>query len=287
MTREGVLPLSSRSQTRYNAGAMSTRRLILIGGALVIAAGCIVYLAHHLGQPSTQAGSQQRPGSPRTWQPVAPGIEVRSFIRMGERGPAEILAVRVNPERCRIRVVDARRDFGDAAATSDQVCPPRGAAINGSFFADGTSRRPLGLLICDRRAIQSHILGDQWGVFAVTEDRAAIIRSRDPLPVAVTQALQAKPRLVIAGRIPHFKQQPAACRSAVGLDRKGRVFLAATDDFLTLAEWASCMRDSLECVDALNLDGGPSTQLTVRGRRSSAVRGGWPVPVLIAVEPRQ
>ena len=260
---------------------------MLIGGALAIAAGCALYLVHQLWQPSLDATDQQRPSPPRARQQVAPGVEVRSFIWRGERGPAEVLAIRVDPAQCHIRAVDARNDFGDAGATSDQVCPPRGAAINSSFFADGTSRRPLGLLICDRRTIQSHISGDQWGIFAVTEDRAAIIRSRDPLPVAVTQAVQTKPRLVIAGRIPHFKQQPAACRSAVGLDRKGRVLLAATDDFLTLAEWASCMRDSLECVDALNLDGGPSTQLTVRGRRSSAVRGGWPVPVLITVEPRQ
>jgi hypothetical protein len=43
----------------------------------------------------------------------------------------------------------------------------------------------------------------------------------------------------------------------------------------------------LGCTDALNLDGGPSTQLSARaGEFSLDVGGGWPVPNAVAFLPR-
>jgi uncharacterized protein YigE (DUF2233 family) len=217
------------------------------------------------------------------WRGVALGIELRSLTAAGPYGPAKIAAVRINPAQARIRVV--RIEQGDPpGARSEEVCPARGAAINASFFAEKPFMQPLGLLICDGKKAQSrHPVGD-WGTFLVTDKGAKIIASSDILPPGVKQAVETKPRLVIEGTVPDFRPQPAARRSAVGVDGKGRVILAASDGFLTLEQWAGVLRESLDCPNALNLDGGPSTQFCVRGEASETVKGGWPVPVVITAE---
>ena len=57
----------------------------------------------------------------------------------------------------------------------------------------------------------------------------------------------------------------------------------------SLAGWLSrpARRGGLGCHDALNLDGGPSTQASLRaGDTRLEVLGGWPVPTGLVVVPR-
>ena len=83
--------------------------------------------------------------------------------------------------------------------------------------------------------------------------------------------------------------QPAATSwqdTAPGIEVQGRVIFAAAEGALTLEAWAAFLRNTLGCVDALNFDGGPPTQLAVRGKMSLDIPGGWNVPVFITVEAR-
>jgi uncharacterized protein YigE (DUF2233 family) len=252
---------------------MKRRRLFFICLVLLFGGGYF-YHSHSLSAKAEPA-----------WRKVAPGIELRSFARTGNYGAAKILAVRVDPVKAIIRVVKIKK--GDPpGARAEAVCPARGAAINGSFFAEEPFMQPMGLLVCDGKKLQKRFPVGEWGTFLVTAKGAAIIKSADKLPAGVKQAVEGKPRLVVDGKISRFKSQPAARRSAVGLDAKGRVMLAATDGFWTLEQWAAVMKADLNCVKALNLDGGPSTQLCVKGDASQTIPGGWPVPVLITAEPR-
>ena len=216
------------------------------------------------------------------WREVAPGIELRQLTNTVDGTKLDVVAARAEPAQCQLRVVNVYHNLQDASALSEEVCPRRGAAINASFF--GEDLRPLGLLIADgRKYVPPHTTG-AWGVFWLRHGRPGLVPTPDHIPDDVTQAVQCKPRLVIAGMIPRFKQQVAARRSAVGLDAHGRIILAASRTPMSLDAWARCLRDQLGCVDALNLDGGPSTQLAVRGRATATVPGGWGVPVFLTVE---
>ncbi|MHB9025747.1 MAG: phosphodiester glycosidase family protein [Armatimonadota bacterium] len=241
--------------------------------AIVIAAIALL----HLREGTTRA--QQAPAR-AGWRQTAPGIEVR---KLGdERNPT--IAVRVDPARCRIRVVDAHQRKAQQGSTAQKVCPPNGAAINASFFADDLT--PIGLVIADGKKTRPLRNDAGWGIFLLRQGRPEIISAKNARVLNVTQAAQSKPRLVIAGNIPSFKSQPPAYRSAVGVDKQSRLLLAASNGLYSLEGWAHLCRDDLGCVNALNLDGGPSAQLAVRGKYPQNVEGGWDVPVLITVEPK-
>jgi uncharacterized protein YigE (DUF2233 family) len=214
------------------------------------------------------------------WTQTAPGMDVARLTGAhGER----VMAVRMNPARCTFRVHDAYTGVTPPGAWAESICPAHGAVINASYFGD--AREPLGLLVVDGQLRQRHFPRHEWGTFQVRDGKAELVLSSNTLAPDVTQAIECKPRLITQGIIPSFKPQRAASRSAVGIDKQGRVIFAVTDGSdLTLEQWASFLRDRLGCMEALNLDGGPSAQLTVHGRVPINVKGGWPVPTLLVGE---
>lgn len=224
-----------------------------------------------------------------TWRETAAGLETRAFTEKVAGDTVSITVARIDPARWTLRVVDRHQGKVGAGARAGDICPSPGAAINASFFDENTA--PLGLLIIDGKQRYPRHPVRGWpgggGLFVVRKGKPSIIAHTAKVPAGAEYAVQCWPRLVIAGKIPKFKQRPSALRSAVGIDAAGRVLFAASTGSLTFEEWAAFLHDDLACVDALNLDGGPSTQLTVRGKREIAVPGGWPVPVLITAEKKK
>jgi uncharacterized protein YigE (DUF2233 family) len=101
------------------------------------------------------------------------------------------------------------------------------------------------------------------------------------------EAIQCGPRLVIDGYIPDFYPEISA-RSGIGIDPSGRIVLAVTEQGeLTLRQFALALK-AFGCVDALNLDGGPSTQLFLKaGKTLLDVPGGYGVPTALLLVPRR
>jgi len=75
-------------------------------------------------------------------------------------------------------------------------------------------------------------------------------------------ALQVGPRLVVHGKTLKFKPSLAR-RSGIGIRQDGNILVVATEKELTMEEFAKLFLE-LDCPDALNLDGGGSTQLNVQ-----------------------
>jgi uncharacterized protein YigE (DUF2233 family) len=124
-----------------------------------------------------------------------------------------------------------------------------------------------------------------WGVFWIAKGAAHISHTRDfDENKAVSQAMQCGPRLVVGGKVTDLKPQWSQ-RSGVGIDRRGRVVLAISSGPLALSDWAQFLFPArARLPDALNLDGGPSTQIayntpTFRGK----LLGGWPVPDALVI----
>ena len=156
-------------------------------------------------------------------------------------------------------------------------------AINGGYF-DGRGA-PMGLRI-SRHHKSSPLRRADWGVFWILGGRAQIAHTRDYRPKDLPdEAIQCGPRLVVRGRATTLKPQWSR-RSGLGIDARGRVVLAIADGPLSLEDWAQAWASSagLSCRDAINLDGGPSTQLALSGVKGrQGVSGGWPVPDAIVI----
>lgn len=222
------------------------------------------------------------------WQRVAPGVEMRQFPISSPSifGNGQIIAVRTTPARLRVlqgttRAVGQWRKDAKAVAT-----------INGGFFdKDG---KTLGLRIADGKK-KSNLHNANWGVFFLERTSQGklvpkIIHTRDykqnkSAARNITQALQCGPRLVVNGKTTDLKPQTAR-RTGIGIQKDGKVVIAVSDSALLFEDWAKLwtQRDGLNCENALNLDGGGSTQLSLQTHAKSVeVTGAWPVPDIIAV----
>ena len=202
----------------------------------------------------------------------------------------EIHAFRVDPRILRFRVVSATSGKRD---TVRSITRQEGLilGVNASYFDE--KERPLGLLIDKGKKIQK-LRNVDWGVFQVTKAGApTIVHARDYVVRPDTDAaVQAGPRLVVDGKVLKLKPQIAR-RTAVCVDRSERVVLVVTEGGLFLRDIAELMAKDvgsggLGCKNALNLDGGPSTQAAFTlGTDSWDLYGGSSVPVVLGIQPRE
>lgn len=154
-------------------------------------------------------------------------------------------------------------------------------AINASFF--DPQGRAMGLVIKDGKIINP-LRKTSWGVFQINQDKPRILHTSDYRPSASTHfALQAGPRLIINGSIPTFKDALPSRRSALCVTPKKEVIIAVTyPGFLSLQELATGLKSF--CKDALNLDGGSSTQFYLKTKKlQKDFPGLEPVPNALAV----
>jgi uncharacterized protein YigE (DUF2233 family) len=228
------------------------------------------------------------------WQKIEEGFEARVLAFNGRQFETNIRiqALRVDPEKFPLRVIDSRA-FGveklgvKTLAEKSQAL----AVINGGFFLP--DYRPLGLLIVDGRETNPLRRVD-WGIFMIEDHSPRIIHTTEFVTGrSVSQALQVGPRLVVNGRELRLKRQVAR-RSAIGVNSKKEVILVSTMETEAYAQDLAKIfflpesAGGLECCDALALDGGPSAQMfAVYKSLSLNIPGGWPVPNGIGVFKKQ
>ncbi len=230
--------------------------------------------------PSTDAGGAAKQNS---WREISPGVEMRRWHVTVEGLRVPVVAVRAEASRFRV-------DTGAALDVATWRKRMASAVVaNGGFF--DTDGRTLGLRIARGKQIAPLRKAD-WGVFYVSPKGARIVHTRDwaswspRVKARVREAVQCGPRLVVDGQVLHLKPQWAR-RTGLGVMRDGRIVLAVTEDEMSFAAWAAlwARRDGLNCRDALNLDGGGSTQIAIRTSKASYdVSGAWPVPDVVAVK---
>lgn len=114
--------------------------------------------------------------------------------------------------------------------------------------------------------------------------------TKEPRPIAIEGldfAIQSGPRIIIDGEVPRLKPQ-AAPRTALGITRDGRLLIAVTYGAFAYADaLGRFLLEELEVLDALLLDGGPSTQLYAKvGQLSIDHPGGTPVANGVGLVPR-
>ena len=212
------------------------------------------------------------------WQKLDNGLEMRTIYRRTGISVVTVTALRAPAARVHVGSGHLWRAPEWAAKTGAL------AVVNGGYF--NAQAQPLGLRVSDGKRTNALYARANWGVFFIRDGRAFIAHTRDYKPSPQTkQAMQCGPRLVVKGHTTDLKEQWGR-RSGIGVDARGRVILAVSDGALSFDDWAALWADAgaMNCPDALNLDGGGSTQMSVKSKCPVEISGAWPVPDVVLVK---
>jgi hypothetical protein len=218
---------------------------------------------------------------------VAPGIEHVTFqVQPGDAEPFSGHAFKIDLDVAELRLVPA--GGSSSRRTVEEIVAPYAAvvAINASFF--DKEGRAMGLAVDEGRLIASG-KRQSWGALVVDDKKARIVLGAEVKdPVAHRLVVQGIPRLVVGGKVQQLKPQIAE-RTAVCAE--GNVVVLVVSTKAETTAFSRFLTDPAEsaglgCVDALNLDGGPSTQLVVKlPALALSLPGGWGVPNALVVAP--
>lgn len=207
------------------------------------------------------------------WEQLSDGLEQSHFqIPTSTLLSSSVVAVRADPSRFSLRVVRAA-EHGWKKATVRQLCKASGASvcINSNFFDE--QGKPLGVVIS--RGIQHQKMhsggGTLTGVLFSTADAVSIVHRSSFSAEKVIEASQAGPRLISEGApVVGIKGTSNPTNLSIAcLDKRGAVILLR----VTLAMFGGSMstiqntllHPALGCIEALNFDGGGSSQMHISG----------------------
>jgi exopolysaccharide biosynthesis protein len=226
----------------------------------------------------TNSAHAQKIPSQISWQSLKPGIETARFnFNAGAVFSSSIVLVRSDPNLFRVQVIRSS-EFGWKRADIRSLCRKSGATacINSNFFDE--QGKPLGVVI-NRGIIHNKIHKGGGTITAVlyATPKVLAITHRDEFSThGVVEATQAGPRLLAAGRpIDGVKSSVRSSNlSGACIDREGRfiMFRVASGMFgcTTNQLQELLMHPSINCIDAINFDGGGSSQLFISAAASGS-----------------
>lgn len=190
------------------------------------------------------------------------GIEYRDLPGTLSTPWSHIHAFRIDLQHNELALITAKT-LGLKHASVQQFAHPNGAllAINGGFFDQGF--HPLGLRINNNKLENPLKPISWWGIFSIKGNKPSITTVRHfHQDDQIAFAVQSGPRLLIKGKIPSLKPG-LADRTALGITARGKIIiLVSTHSVMSTQDLAKILKSPpLSCTDALNLDGGSSSQL--------------------------
>ncbi len=223
------------------------------------------------------------------WRELAPGIEYRDLNTNLLIPWSHIHTFRIDLKKNKLDLIMAN-DLSLHNASVGAFAHHSSAliAINGGFFDQNF--HPLGLRIGNQQQHNPLKRISWWGVFSVKNQTPHLSSVRQyASDNDVDFAVQSGPRLLVKGKIPSLKTGYAE-RSALGITPDGHVIILVTNHSpMTTTALAQLLKISpVNCVDALNLDGGSSSQLSAHmGLFEINVHGFSNVSDAIVVKRRQ
>ncbi|MHA7840699.1 MAG: phosphodiester glycosidase family protein [Gammaproteobacteria bacterium] len=200
------------------------------------------------------------------WQKLSPGLDYAVIPLLKNTSHGKLHAFRIDPNRYTFQVLQAK-DYYLNTATAYTLGKQNNAliTINAGFF--NPADKPLGLRLSEGNVLNPLKNISWWGIFYTEREYPRIVSRRtfhkNP---QMNFAIQAGPRLVINSHIPPLKEDYAE-RTVLGITTDNRIIVAVTDNAPVTTEQmaqlllASSEKGGLNCKDALNLDGGSSSQL--------------------------
>lgn len=233
------------------------------------------------------AGASQCHAEDLIWRELAPGI-LQSNYRIETPGGVlypEVLLFRVEPEKYRFSAAlePSRTDISSLAQQEKSLL-----AINANFF--DTDGQALGLIIKNRKKLRELHRGGNLltGIFLVEDSKPKIVHRNNFSSSNVSLALQAGPRLIAGGKpLKLSSPNSSSRRSGIALDKTGNVIIFITKvrfPGVSLSQIQALLME-LEVQEALNFDGGSSSQLylNIPGAKELVISGGEPIPVALTI----
>ncbi len=205
------------------------------------------------------------------WQPLAEGLEIAEVnVVEGTFFSSQLTLIRSDSELYDVGVAQAK-DFGMQRSSAKNLCKlsKSSLCINANFFDE--NGETLGLAIKQGNiAHKMHKGGNVLtGVFFTKRDSAEIVSRADFNPNGVLSAVQAGPRILVKGTpVAGLRDSTSTSRrSGVCIDKKQRVVFFIVSSGFTGVSLQQLERvliaDQVQCQDALNFDGGGSSQMYV------------------------
>jgi exopolysaccharide biosynthesis protein len=231
-----------------------------------------------------------------SWSEIKSGLETAHVtLHDGTVFSSSIVLVRATPARYAIRAIRATQ-FGWQRASVKALCKAAKAVacINSNFFDE--QGRALGLVI-SRGIIHNKVHqggGTLTGILYATDKEIRIAHRAAFSFNGVLEAVQAGPRLLASGlAVEGLKDSaPSSNLSGVCLDTQSRTVLFRVTSGVFGGSLHSLQKTLLlpgiGCTDALNFDGGGSSQLFISGEATKAdaeesLSGEDDVPVALGV----
>jgi uncharacterized protein YigE (DUF2233 family) len=219
-------------------------------------------------------------------------VEFRSSW-VNQKSAQEVHLLRWNPRLAELRHLKApqkqtAREFLDQSQAL--------AVFNGGYFDN--KGRPLGLLFAggwvEKQAAGGSAFGGMLSLIGQTPRLWPVYQMSDSQYDQVRQApdlrflIQCGPRLLADSQlVSGLERNTFTRRTAIGYDDQGRLYLMATALHYTMsfAQLQTYLKDQLKLRSALNLDGGSSTQCSIRGQLDCP--GFSPIPFALGVFARK
>jgi uncharacterized protein YigE (DUF2233 family) len=204
------------------------------------------------------------------WREAKPGLVFKEAHDMAFGNT--LIAVKAIDGRYRLSVGVAE-DVHGSTAEELRERKAAAAAINGGFFDRDDDNRlsPSGLLTVDSHVLAPLSDTGGSGVLSIDGDSLSIIPSANSAAFGASKyAIQAGPRLVENGSHNgiYRNDKNRLERASVCLTSEGPILVVVKGTGVSLYEMAELLASpegsgGLNCLTALNLDGGPSTQLSL------------------------
>lgn len=190
------------------------------------------------------------------WRTLEDGLEYKRIPLTDISRFSKLHVFRLDLKNYKLEVAtDNNKSFVSRLAKKHQAL----LAINGGFFS--TEATPLGLRIQQGKQITPIRKISWWGIFYIKNNKPYIVGHKQFKKSShIHFAVQAGPRLLINKKIPSLKDGLAE-RTALAIDNKNRVIIVASEHAPIDTEALAAILKDLGAINALNLDGGSSTQL--------------------------
>ena len=198
-----------------------------------------------------------------TWQELAPGINYKDVGANILSPWSHIHVFRIDLKKNILDSVPAK-SFGQQHAAAAEFVQQSDAllAINGGFF--DRTYQPLGLRVGQQKQYNPLKGISWWGVFYIKNQKPYLSSARQyKSNQRIHFAVQSGPRLIVNGKVTRSLKDGLAERSALCVTKSGQVIILVTHSSpMTTTALAELMQaPPLSCQQALNLDGGGSSQV--------------------------